>query len=163
MAKMVNQPTRFVGASTPLERARDVNFGKRLKAILAEKEMTASDVAAKIWSRQRNAKGALVAKGRDRLSVWINGKSFPDHENRLKLAKALGMPVSELFPDDELQTANRATPEGSIVWSKDYPAGQTFLQLAQFVSMEAALEILAIIKRDEQKGDTDAQTAVDQR
>jgi transcriptional regulator with XRE-family HTH domain len=104
----------------------------------------------------------LVARGRDRLSVWINGKSFPDRENLAKLAKALDVPVSELSPDAELQAANRATPEGSIVWSKDYPAGQTFLQLAQFVSLEAALEILAIIKRDEQKGEADAQTT-DQR
>jgi transcriptional regulator with XRE-family HTH domain len=161
MAKQVNQPTQFVGASTPLERARDVNFGKRLKAILAEKELTASDVAAKIWDRQRNSKGALVARGRDRLSVWINGKSFPDHENMQKLAKALGMSLSELSPDAEVKAANRATPEGSIVWSRDYPAGQMFLQLAQFVSTEAALRILAILKEDEQKGDTNAQT-VDQ-
>jgi transcriptional regulator with XRE-family HTH domain len=159
MAKQVNERTQFVGAATPLERARDVNFGKRLKAILAKKELTASDVAAKIWDRQRNSKGALVARGRDRLSVWINGKSFPDRENLAKLAKALNVPVSELSPDAELQAANRATPEGSIVWSKDYPPGKTFLQLAQFVSLEAALEILAIIKRDEQKGEADAQTA----
>jgi transcriptional regulator with XRE-family HTH domain len=161
MAKQVNQPTQFVGTSTPLERARDVNFGKRLKQILAEKELTASDVAARIWDRERNAKGALVARGRDRLSVWINGKSFPDRENLAKLAKALDVPVSKLSPDAELQAANRATPEGSLVWSKDYPPGKTFLQLAQFVSLEAALEILAIIKRDEQKGVNDAQ-ATDQ-
>jgi transcriptional regulator with XRE-family HTH domain len=162
MAKQVNQPTKFVGASTPLERARDVNFGKRLKQILAEREMTASDVAAKIWDRQRNSKGAMVARGRDRLSVWINGKSFPDRENLNKLAKALGVPVSELSPTAELQAANRATPEGSLVWSKDYPPGKTFLQLAQFVSLEAALQILAIIKADEEKGTTDA-AQTDQR
>jgi transcriptional regulator with XRE-family HTH domain len=162
MAKVVNQPTKFVGASTPLERARDINFGKRLKDILADKEKTASDVAAAIWGRTVNAKGAKVARGRDRLSVWINGKSFPDRENLAKLAKALNVPVSELSPAAELQAANRATPEGSLVWSKDYPPGKTFLQLAQFVSLEAALEILAIIKRDEQKGEADAQQT-DQR
>jgi transcriptional regulator with XRE-family HTH domain len=146
--KPVNRQRRFAGVQTPLERARDIEFGKRLKAVLAEKGMTASDVAALIWGRKRNAKGVLDAVGKDRLSEWINGKSFPSPENLARLAKALDVPISELAPDAELKAANRATPEGSLVWSKDYPAGQFFLQLAQFVSMEAGMKILAIIKED---------------
>jgi transcriptional regulator with XRE-family HTH domain len=146
--KTINQPTKFVGAVTPLERVRDVNFGKRLKGIIADKNMTASDVAAKIWDRHRNSKGALVAKGRDRLSVWINGKAFPDHDNLVKLARALDVKVSDLAPDAETKAANRMTPKWSMVGSDEYPAGQTFLQIAQFVSVKTALEIMALLEAD---------------
>lgn len=120
-------------------------FGQRLKAILADKEKTSSELAAKIWERQRNAKGALVAKGRDRLSVWINGKSFPNGENLAKLAKALNVPISDLAPEAEIEAANRAPPKGSLIFSDDYPPGMAFLQIAQFVPIEKGQEIMAIL------------------
>jgi hypothetical protein len=147
--RTINQPTKFAGATTPLERIRDVNFSKRLKNLIADRKMTASDVAAEIWGRHANSKGANVAKGRDRLSVWINGKAFPDHDNLVKLAKALKVKVSDLAPDAEVKAANRMTPKWSMVGSDEYPAGKTFLQIAQFVSVKTALEIMTLLEADD--------------
>lgn len=145
----VNTPTKFAGAGTPLERARDINFGKRLKTLIADRNLTASDVAASIWDRHRNSKGAWVAKGRDRLSVWINGKAFPDHDNLVKLAKALGVAVADLAPDAELKHASRATPKRSLVASDDYPAGQVFVQIAQFMPSAVAQQIFDLLRMAE--------------
>jgi transcriptional regulator with XRE-family HTH domain len=98
------------------------NFHKRLKALMEQHQMTQADLAAEIWGRLQAAedfdaegfseratelmrqimadrsKNALIAKGRDRLSVWVSGKSFPSPENLEKLAKALGVSVRDLAP-----------------------------------------------------------------
>jgi transcriptional regulator with XRE-family HTH domain len=109
MTKTVHQLPRVPGAQLPLERTRNANFAKRLAKIMADREMTQSKVAAEIWGRVENDKGAWVAKGRDRLSVWVSGKNFPDRENLEKLARALGVSVSDLAPDAELRAAHHGT------------------------------------------------------
>lgn len=36
-----------------------------------------------------------------------------------------------------------------VIWGKEYPPGEAFLQIAQFVSYEMAIEILTILSRKE--------------
>ena len=117
---------------------------------MAEREMTQSDVAAKIWGRTANAKGANVAKGRDRLSVWVSGKNFPDHENLEKLARALKCSVSDLAPEAELKAAHH----GAADWSLTKPAdgsNRVFVQIAQFLPPLIAHEIHGLLLKAEQE------------
>ena len=81
MTKPINQAPRVAGARLPIERMRDVNFAKRLRRLMSEQELTQSDLAAKIWGRHISSEGKDVAKGRDRISVWLAGRNFPDHDN----------------------------------------------------------------------------------
>jgi transcriptional regulator with XRE-family HTH domain len=75
------------------------NFHKRLRALMEEHELSVPDVVAEIWGRYyANANAESVAKGRDRLSVWLSGDAFPDPETLERLANALGVHVSDLAP-----------------------------------------------------------------
>jgi transcriptional regulator with XRE-family HTH domain len=145
--KPVNQPPRMSGARLPEERVRDIEFAKRLRNLMDDQELSQSDLAAKIWGRYENTEKKWVARGRDRISVWVNGKNFPDAKNLEKLAKVLKIKVSDLAPQALVKTAHRAAE-----WSFTRPHGdddRVFVQIARFMSIEAAHEIQGILLRDE--------------
>lgn len=118
---------------------------------MSEREMSQSEVAAAIWGRHRSSEGKLVAKGRDRLSVWVSGKNFPDHKNLQRLADALKVNVSDLAPEAELKAAYRVTAE----WSMTKPhgeAGVSFFQAARYLPDDIAHEIIGLLIKADQKG-----------
>jgi transcriptional regulator with XRE-family HTH domain len=123
-------------------------FGRRLKAILDAKGLTAADVAAMIWGRKPDKRGIPRAVGSDRLSVWINGKSLPDKENLAKLAKALDMPTEKLMPGSDLEVAIKATPDASVTYYSDHP-DELFVDASvkQFHPTAKALEFMAIFAK----------------
>lgn len=146
---VVHQPPRLVGARLPEERARDIEFAKRLRLLMEKRQLTQSDLAARIWKRYTNSEGKHVARGRDRISVWVNGKNVPSAKNLAKLAKELGVTVEELAP----QTLVKVAHHGAADWSFTQPAGEdrVFVQIARFCSPEAAHEIQGILLRDERQ------------
>ena len=119
--------------------ARSAAFAKRLKAIMRERELSASDVAAKMWGRYTNAEGKNVARGRDRLSVWLNGLNFPDAKNLPLLAKVLDVKTTDLVTDAELQALVRTEPAASMVL---YPGGKALVSINQIFPLEIAIEIM---------------------
>ena len=147
LAKFMNQPPRLPGARLPAEKSRDIVFAKRLQQLMDERELSQSDLAAKIWGRNTSSEGKNVARGRDRISVWVNGKNIPDTKNLSKLAKALGVKVSDLIPEAEMKAAHRGIADWSFTKPHGGDPGQTFVQIAQFVSDEAAHEIQGILLR----------------
>jgi transcriptional regulator with XRE-family HTH domain len=149
VSRSINQPARVAGARLPIERVRDVNFAKRLRKLMSEREMTQSDLAAKIWGRHRYG-GKYVAKGRDRISVWVAGKNFPDRENLLKLAKHLKVEVSELAPEAELKRAHSVAAD----WSLTKPHGEegmSFFQAARYLPDDIAHEVIGLFIKADQK------------
>ena len=66
-------------------------FSDKLKQLMEQQELTQSALASKIWGRMLNSKGIEVARGRDRISVWIRGKELPNSEQLAKLAQVLGV------------------------------------------------------------------------
>jgi transcriptional regulator with XRE-family HTH domain len=121
-------------------------FAHRLNALLREKNVTQSQVAGKMWGHTVDSKGAKVAKGRDRLSVWCSGKSYPSAENLELLAKALGVTVGELAPQEEVRAARAAPPEVSMVRSAAYP-GKTLLQITKLVPHSIARKIDELLEQ----------------
>jgi hypothetical protein len=79
-----------------MDDARKAAFRAKLKQLMEERELSQSALAAKIWGRHINAEGIDVAKGRDRISVWVSGHNFPTDEQLEKLAKVLRVKVSDL-------------------------------------------------------------------
>ena len=152
MIKPINQAPRVVGARLPVERMRDVNFAKRLRRLMSEQELTQSDLAAKIWGRHISSEGKDVAKGRDRISVWLAGRNFPDRENLEKRAKHLKVKVSELAPEAEMKAAHSVAAD----WSITKPHGEigvSFFQAARYLPDDIAHEIIGLlIKADQHQG-----------
>lgn len=136
----------------PTERARDLEFAKRLRQLMEQRELTQSDLAAKIWDRYVNTEGKHVARGRDRISVWIRGKSFPDNANLEKLAKALHVKVSDLAPTTLVKAAHHGVADWSVTRPHGADDGRVFIQLALFVSAEAAHKIQGVLLDDERRG-----------
>lgn len=150
--KTINQPPTLTGARMPTERARDLEFAKRLRALMDQHELTQSDLAAKIWGRYLNTEGKHVARGRDRISVWIRGKSFPDSANLTKLAEKLKVKVSDLAPTTLVKAAHHGVADWSITRPHGTEAGVVFVQLALFVSAETAHKIQGLLLEDERRG-----------
>jgi transcriptional regulator with XRE-family HTH domain len=71
-------------------------FSDKLKQLMEQQELTQSALAAKIWGRRMTDEGIDVARGRDRISVWASGLKSPTKEQLQMLAKALGVPSSDL-------------------------------------------------------------------
>lgn len=122
------------------------NFARRLNTLLREKDFTQSEVATRMWGSTVDSKGAKVAKGRDRLSVWCSGKSYPSAENLKLLAEKLGVTVGELAPREEIREAAAAPPEVSMVRSAAYP-GKTLLQITKLVPHSIARKIDELLEQ----------------
>jgi transcriptional regulator with XRE-family HTH domain len=150
--KTINKPPLLPGARMPAERTRDLEFAKRLRQLMEQHELTQSDLAAKIWGRYVNTEDKHVARGRDRISVWIRGKSFPDNTNLEKLAKALDVKVSQLAPTTLVKAAHHGVADWSITRPHGAEDGAVFIQLALFVSAETAHKIQGLLLEDERRG-----------
>jgi transcriptional regulator with XRE-family HTH domain len=119
---------------------------------MSEQELSQSALAAAIWGRHTSSEGKYVARGRDRISVWVSGKNFPDRENLEKLAEALKVKVTDLAPQAELKRAHSVVAD----WSVTKPHGETgmsFFQVARYVPDDIAHEIIGLlIKADQHQG-----------
>jgi hypothetical protein len=146
--KTINEPPLVSGARLPTERTRDLEFAKRLRKLMDDRELTQSELAAKIWGRYENTEGKYVARGRDRISVWIRGKSFPDNANMAKLAEKLNVKVSDLAPTSLIKAAHHGVADWSVTKPHGQDDGNVFLQLALFVSAETAHAIQGLLLQD---------------
>lgn len=150
--KAVNQPSNIRGARLPVERTRDDVFAKRLQRCMELAELSQSDLAAKIWGRFTNEEGKYVARGRDRISVWVRGKNFPDTKNLEKLAKALNCKIADLAPDFEFKNAHKGTVAWAVTKPVGGPVGKCYMQFSQYVSDRTAHDIQALLIREESEG-----------
>ena len=60
---------------------RDAKFPRILQCFLREMEWSASDLADYLWGREISSEGKLVARKRDRISVWLSGKNYPSSKH----------------------------------------------------------------------------------
>lgn len=77
------------------------DFGRRLSAMLLDKEMSMSDLARAVWGETRvDSRGYGAVVGKDRISGYCAGKTLPTALTARKLAKALACDVRDLLPND---------------------------------------------------------------
>jgi transcriptional regulator with XRE-family HTH domain len=82
--------------------------------------LSKSDLARLIWGSCTDPKtGYMVAKKRDRITAWVNGKAFPTDENLDLIAKALGITVEELTRGEQLPP-----PRPYLKWSFETVLGE---------------------------------------
>jgi transcriptional regulator with XRE-family HTH domain len=75
--------------------ARDIAFGKRLKELMEAREFTQSSLAREIWGTRITDEGKEVARGRERISLWISGHDSPNFFDLERLVEALGIKISD--------------------------------------------------------------------
>lgn len=80
----------------PMEN-RNQTLVRHLRALLAANGWSRSDLARRMFGTcTDHATGYVVAKKRERISSWMNGKQYPDPENLHRLAQAFGVTVEDL-------------------------------------------------------------------
>ena len=126
-------------------RMRHQEFAQRLYAVLVDKGWKQSQLARACFGTVKTPAGHTVAKGRDRISAYINGKSLPDPVNLQKMATALGVDVAELAPDLHYATATREEPEFYI--HKIPGEDKAHIKLERSVPLQLAYEIYGLLLR----------------
>lgn len=93
---------------------RNQEFARRLYKLLIEKGWSQSDLARRAFGTKLDERGYKVAKGRDRISVYLRGAGYPEPKTLAKIAKVLGVSMEALAPDIHSATIDRERPEVMI-------------------------------------------------
>lgn len=128
-----------------LEKMQHQEFARRLYKILVEKGMTQSDLARACYGTTKNDAGYTVAKGRDRISMYIRGKAIPAPTALKKMAEVLGVRVSDLSPEAAADMSRREEPDFYIRKIPDESSAH--IKIDRVVPLEAAYEIYGILLR----------------
>jgi len=143
--RVVNRaPTPDFDASSVSSAEAKIEFARRLSNALAEAGLTQSDLARRATDHLPAGKKL----GRDSISHYVNGLSFPSDARIRALAKALNIPAEELLPGKGIKTA---ADHSVTLAAQETENGKMYLRINRTVDYETGLKILALIKKDEAK------------
>ena len=116
-----------------------LEFGKNLQKLLHDRNWSQADLVREI----ERATGCKM--GRDAVSTYINGRSFPTPASLDKLCKAFNISPSELTPSRETIDAN----ERSLVFEmRAIGNGQAWVHLNGTLSFATATQIAQLLPKD---------------
>lgn len=111
-------------------------FGRRLQNLLLTKEWNQSDLSR------------ATGLGRDSVSTYINGKTFPTPLGLKKLAEALGVQPDELLPNSMMNAMDDEHPAIELKQAAGH-TGKAWLRINRAMSFSAAAKIVDIINQDD--------------
>jgi transcriptional regulator with XRE-family HTH domain len=120
-------------------------FGRRLQQLLDQKGWNYSDLARAVWGKITTKNGYEVAKNRDRISVYVSGKAFPDPRNLKKIADTLGVSIAELAPE---HVGDRMAEQQNPAYSITKVQGESdmvFLRVNKLVPELVAAKIITLL------------------
>jgi transcriptional regulator with XRE-family HTH domain len=117
------------------------DFGKLLYRLMVAKGWNQSQLAAETFGQTEDGRGYKVARGRDLISKYLRGVTFPDNKTLAKLAKALDIEPSDLLPPS-LKVKFSANEEEYHV--KPFDDGTSFLILKAHLPDEIVAKIIAL-------------------
>jgi transcriptional regulator with XRE-family HTH domain len=123
-------------------------FARRLFQALQKKGWTQSDLARRAFGSTKDSSGYSVAKGRDRISVYIRGKQLPEPKQLQRIASVLGLTPEELAPELFQSAIDRENPEISVHAAAGHP-DKMHLVINKVVPAAIASRILALLTDDE--------------
>lgn len=150
---MSKSPRRLLpptAGKTPIQRHTIQQFSRRLHELLTERNMSQADLARKTFGTEVTKQGYTVAKGRDRISAYLSGKTYPEPRTMQKLADALGMTLEELAPDAVAAAVDRDNPSLSITMVEGHP-DKVHLVVNKLVSLDVAMQIGTLLASTELK------------
>jgi transcriptional regulator with XRE-family HTH domain len=113
-------------------------FGRRLQQLML----------AKSWNQSDLARAADL--GRDSISTYVNGKTFPTPVALKKMADALGMEPQELLPNTMMNAMDDEHPAVELRQAAGHP-GKAWLRVNRAVSFGTAAKIVELINQDDER------------
>ncbi len=110
-------------------------FGRRLYKLMLSRGMRQADLA--------RASGM----GRDAISTYVTGRSFPSPDSLNRIAKALNVEAEALLPNQAIGAIERDAPHFELKVSGGDPM-KAHLKVDQIVSLDTALKVAELIKSD---------------
>lgn len=127
-------------------------FANKLRELMLEKRITASELARKVWGTTKDNRGYEVARNRDRIGHYLSGKSYPERENLNKIAKVLGVTFEELastLPAPVVREARSPKDIELVVHATGPLKGAACLSLTKVdLTLENAMSIMKIVQND---------------
>ncbi len=133
---ILNPPPGDLPADSSAGHAR-AEFAKRLQHFMASKGLNQADLARE--TSKHLPKG--VTMGRDSVSYYVRGKSFPTAARINALAKVLGVKPEELVPTRGIKTAGDASVD-----ARDMADGRAWLRVDKAVPWPVAVEVLKLLQ-----------------
>lgn len=124
------------------------HFARVLNKRMLELGMSQADLARAAFGETTDNRGYTVARGRDRISSYLHGKSLPDPVNLQKLADALGMSPESLAPDITAATVDRENPEVALTAIAGH-SDKVLLRVNKLVPLALAAQIVTLISNAE--------------
>lgn len=113
-------------------------FGRRLYAVMMSRGMSQADLA-------RSAE-----MGRDSISTYVNGKTFPTPRAVKKIADALGVEPEELLPNGLMSAMEDEFPAVELRQAAGH-ADKAWLRVNRAMSFATAAKIIAMIDEEDSK------------
>lgn len=111
-----------------------LEFGRRLMQLMLDKGWNQSDLAR------------AAGLGRDAISTYVRGRSFPEPRSLRSLADALGTNTETLLPNSVVMAIDADTaPMLEIKQAAGHP-DRVFIRVNRMVTLEQAAAIFNIIK-----------------
>jgi transcriptional regulator with XRE-family HTH domain len=129
--------------STPRSLTKQ-EFGRRLYNLMMKNNWNQSDLARAAFGLDEHGQ----AKGRDSVSSYIRGRSFPDPKNLKKLADALGIEPHELLPNTLASAIEIERPAFQMRQAEGH-SDKVWLQVNQLVTFKIAAKIVDILKGED--------------
>lgn len=116
-----------------------LEFSRRLNKLMLDKGWNQSDLAR------------AAGVGRDAISTYIRGRSFPEPKSLRKLADALDAKTEDLLPNTVAAALDADTsPMLEIKQAAGHPE-QVWIRVNRMVTFDQAARIFEIIKESERK------------
>ena len=113
-------------------------FGRRLNGLILDKNWNQADLSR------------AAGLGRDSISTYVNGKTFPTPRALNALATALGVAPADLLPNAMMSAMEDEHPAIELRQAAGHP-GKAWLRINRSMSFASAAKIIEIIN-DEDAG-----------
>lgn len=113
-----------------------LEFGRRLHKLILERG----------WNQSDLARAANI--GRDAVSAYVNGRSFPTPLMLDRVCKALDVERDELLPNHVMRAIEDDVPAVSMQVAAGHH-GKAYLRINRLVSFSTAVKIVEMIDEDD--------------
>jgi transcriptional regulator with XRE-family HTH domain len=111
-------------------------FGRRLATLLLDKGWNQSDLAR------------AAELGRDSISTYVNGKTFPTPKALKALSEALGVSKDDLLPNQMMQAMDDEHPAVELKQAAGHP-NKAWLRINRAMSFATAAKIIELINKED--------------
>lgn len=144
-AHFSHDPSAERGTPLTPEALTKQEFGRRLQRALHDRNWSQADLARAV----EDATGEKM--GRDAISTYINGRSFPTPASLNRLCKALNMTREELFPNALMNATQDEHPAFEMRAATGQP-GRAWVRVNRLMSFETAAEIARLLNVEDNRG-----------